>query len=306
MSTKSETALWPQLLIVAATLIWGSSFLLMKQSVAGIPVFFLLAVRFTGGGALMALIFWKKWKLTDRFHLMAGAVLGALMFFAYVLQTYGLNGLGSWEGTTPGKNAFLTATYCVLVPFFNWLLFRKKPSGFNILAAVLCLLGVALVSLNAQFEVVGGDIFTLMGGVLFALHIIAISHYSQKGDVILLTVLQFVTMAILSWVFVIFSNQWLTHALSMDHIWRLAYLTVAATALAMLFQNVGQAHTSPAMGAVLMSLEAPFGQLFAILFGDDEPTAPMYCGFFLIFLSVILSEAVPAILAKGKKSEIGG
>ncbi len=114
----SKSLPWPQLLLVAATLIWGSSFLVMKQAVDTLPVFTLLALRFTVAAALLGVVFWKKWRLLTKKVLAQGAVIGTLIFLAYVLQTYGLSGLGAWEGTTPGKNAFLTAVYCVLVPFF--------------------------------------------------------------------------------------------------------------------------------------------------------------------------------------------
>ena len=49
-------------MLFIAAFIWGSSFFIMKGAVDSIPVFFLLAIRFTGGAALLALICWKKWK----------------------------------------------------------------------------------------------------------------------------------------------------------------------------------------------------------------------------------------------------
>lgn len=189
--SSTKATLWPQLLIVCATIIWGSSFLIMKQTVDGIPVFTLLAIRFTVAGVLLSLVFWKKWRLLNKETLLGGGLLGTLMFLGYVFQTYGLSGIGSWEGTTPGKNAFLTATYCVLVPFLNWLLTRKRPDRYNIAAAVLCLLGIGLVSLTEDFTVVGGDVITLVCGVAFSLHILAVDQCAKTCDILLLTVLQF-------------------------------------------------------------------------------------------------------------------
>lgn len=49
-------------MLFAAAFIWGSSFFIMKGAVDVIPTFYLLALRFTGGAALLALICWKKWK----------------------------------------------------------------------------------------------------------------------------------------------------------------------------------------------------------------------------------------------------
>ncbi len=297
----SKSLPWPQLLLVTATLIWGSSFLVMKQAVSALPVFTLLALRFTIAAALLGLVFWKKWKLLTKKALAQGALIGTLIFLAYVLQTYGLSGLGSWEGTTPGKNAFLTAVYCVLVPFFAWMFFQKRPDRYNVSAALLCLFGIGLVSLNARFTVVGGDILTLLGGIAFALHIVAVSHFCEKSDVILLTILQFVFMAAESWLGVLLTRQWPVALPTGGDFLRLIYLAVAASALAMLFQNVGEAHTPPATAAVLLSMEAPFGVLFSVLFGDERPTAAMYAGFALIFCAVLLSETKLSFLSRKKQ-----
>ncbi len=297
--TRQKKQIWPQLMMVAATVIWGSSFLIMKQAVDGLPVFYLLAVRFTLGAGLLALVFCKRWKKLDKATLKGGCVLGVLMELAYIFQTYGLNGLGPLRGTTPGKNAFFTGIYCVLVPFLAWLLFRKRPDLYNVAAALFCVAGIGLVSLGGEIGMVGGDVLTMLGGVMFALHILAVPRYAERSDVILLTILQFATMAVLSWLGVLLTGQPIT-AIPLDNWLRIGYLAVFATALALLFQNIGQAHTPPAAAALLLSLEAPFGVLFSVLFGSERPTGAMYCGFALIFFAIIVSETKLSFLPRKK------
>lgn len=303
---QSKLKFWPQLLMVAATVIWGASFLFMSQAVDNIPVFFLLAVRFSIGAALLAAVFWKRWRKLDRATLRGGILLGVLMEAAYIFQTYGLKDLFSWHGTTPGKNAFFTGIYCILVPFFAWLLFKKRPDRYNVAAALLCMGGIGLVSLSGELGLVGGDVLTMLGGVMFALHILAVPRCAEKGDVILLTVLQFATMAALSWVGCFLVGETIPQVISAGVWVRILFLAVFATALAMLFQNVGQAHTPPAAAALLLSLEAPFGVLFSVLFGSERPTAAMYCGFMLIFFAIIVSETKLAFLPSGKKFQKRG
>lgn len=300
--TEEKKQIWPQLMMVAATVIWGSSFLFMKQSVGSIPVFFLLAARFSIATAALGIIFWKKWRLLTWGAFKQGAVVGTLMFLAYVFQTYALKDIGPFQGTTPGKNAFFTAIYCILVPFLAWLIFRRRPDAYNVAAALFCVAGIGLVSLGGDVGIVGGDILTMLGGLMFALHILAVSHYSHQGaDVILLTLLQFIFMALWSWVGVALTREVPAAAISTADWARILYLAIAASALAMLFQNVGEAHTPPAAAAVLLSLEAPFGVLFSVLFGDERPTMAMYCGFALIFFAIIVSETKLAFLPRPKK-----
>ena len=135
---KTNAALARAALIVA-TVIWGSSFVVMKQALDSVPVLYLLALRFSLAAAALAPVCVRELKKLDARHLRAGAILGAVLFLGYVLQTYGLN------YTTPGKNAFLTATYCVLTPFLARLLFKSKLSAEHIAAAFVCLIGIGFV-----------------------------------------------------------------------------------------------------------------------------------------------------------------
>ena len=130
MSPKTMKRLAKPMLFAAA-LIWGTSFFIMKHALDVMPVFFLLAIRFTAGAALLGLAAWKKWRLFTLDYLWRGAVIGGFLFLAYSVQTFGL------ALTTPSKNAFLTAVYCVLVPFFTWAAIKIRPDRYNIAAAVL-------------------------------------------------------------------------------------------------------------------------------------------------------------------------
>ena len=174
-------ALWGRLALLGAAMIWGSSFFVMKNAVDGIPVFLLLAIRFTIGCALLSLVCVKKWRYCSRRLLWHCAVVGVLLFLAYTAQTYGL------KDTTPGKNAFLTAVYCVLVPFVNWVLLRRRPSRWNWLAAAMCLGGIGLVSLDGSLSMNRGDALTMVGGVFYALHLVAVSRFGEEDDPVLLS-----------------------------------------------------------------------------------------------------------------------
>lgn len=281
-------------LILLATLVWGSSFFVMKNTLDHVPVFFLLAIRFTIAALILFVIFFRNWKSVDRWYVRSGAVMGTLLFLAYTVQTFGL------EQTSSGNNAFLTAVYCVIVPFLYWGISHQRPDRYNLLAAVLCIAGIGLVSLNGSLTMNIGDVLTLGSGLAYALHIVAVARFSQGKDVFLLTTLQFAFTALWAWIFVLLTGGFPTAALPLDAVWRLGYLAVFATAGALLFQNIGQKYTAPATAAVLLALEAPFGVLFAVLFDGERPTVQMLVGFVLIFLSVLCSETKFAFLQRKK------
>lgn len=290
----SKTSLWGRLALLIAALIWGSSFFVMKNAVDGIPVFLLLAIRFTVGCVLLSLCFTWKWAGLNKRVLRHGIIVGVFLFAAYAVQTFGL------KETTPGKNAFLTAVYCVLTPFINWIVVRRRPSRWNWIAAVMCLAGIGLVSLDGDMSVNRGDGLTLVGGVIYAMHLVAVSRFGEEDDPVLMTIIQFGTSAVCCWML-----SWMTETPPSPfpaNAWvELIYLAVFATTIALLLQNVGQSVTPAAPAAILLSLESVFGVLFSVIFYGETVTMQLACGFALIFLAVVASETQFGFLSRRKE-----
>lgn len=283
-------------MLFAAAFIWGSSFFIMKGAVDVIPTFYLLAIRFTGGALLLSLVCWKKWRELTRDYLWRGAVIGGFLFLAYSIQTFGL------MGTTPSKNAFLTAVYCVLVPFLYWAVMHRRPDRYNILAAVLCVSGVGLVSLTDALTVTWGDALTLVCAFFYAAHIVAVAKVSPGKDIYLLTVFQFAWAAVYAWICGLLFQQFPpVSVFRPDVLIQMAYLTVMATTVALLFQNVGQVWSDPASASVILSLESVFGVLCSVIFYGDPVTGRLLAGFALIFVAVVCSETKFQFLRRKKE-----
>lgn len=280
-------------MLFAAAFIWGSSFFIMKDALDALPVQYLLAIRFTTGAVLLGLLCWKKWRTFTPDYLWRGAVIGGFLWLAYSIQTYGL------ALTTPSKNAFLTAVYCVLVPFLYWAFARVKPDKYNVLAAVLCVAGVGLVSLTGDLTVNPGDGLTLVCAVFYAAHIVAVAKVSPEKDIYLLTVFQFAFAGLYAWIGGALAETFPAQALTRPEVLLpLAYLAVMATTAALLFQNVGQVWSDPASASVILSLESVFGVLCSVLFAGDQVNARMLLGFVLIFVAVVCSETKFSFLRK--------
>lgn len=294
--TQKHPHLLPQLALFAAAIIWGSSFFLMKRVVAVFPTFYLLALRFTIAAALLASIFHKRVAQLKPKHLKAGFVIAATFCLAYAFQTIGL------RGTTPAKNSFLSAVYCVFVPFLSWAIEKKRPDRANIVAVFLCIAGVGLVSLTQQFTVSWGDGLTLICGVFFALNIIASAHYSQTIDVILITIMQFAFAAIFCWIIARFTETWPAH-IPASCLGELIYLALFASGLAYLCQNYGLKHENTTSASIILCLESVFGVLFSVLFYGERLTPRLLVGFAVIFVSVLISELKPQWPSKKRSAD---
>ena len=272
-------------ILFLAAFIYGTSFFMMKNVLDSMPVQFIMAIRFSVAGVLLGVICWKKWKSLTKDYLWRGALIGGFLYLASTVQNYGL------QYTTPSKNAFLTAVYCVLVPFLYWLCARIRPDFYNILAAVLCVTGVGFVSLNGDLSINVGDLLTLLCAFFYACHIVAVTKLSGGKDIYLISVLQFLYVGLYAWIGGALTEQFPVEIFSRSEVLLpLAYLSVVVSMMAFSFQNIGQIYSDPSSAAVILSLESVFGVLCSVIFYHDVVTVPMAIGFALIFVAVVCSE----------------
>lgn len=289
----ARSPLFWKLMLVAMALIWGYSFLTMKTVLDTVPTFMLLACRFLLSAVIMFIIFHKRIKAHfNREYLGFGVLMGCVIWSAYAAQTLGL------VDTTPGKNAFLTGTYCILVPFIALILFKERVTKWHIASALLCLVGVGFVALD-NFSIQMGDLMTLVGAVFFAVDMAVVGHIGRTRDVSVLTSWMFLFVGLFSLAATtafeprVPAEQW-----TPEIVGQLVFLAVVCTTIGLLLQNQALSHVPPATGSLLLSLESPSGVLFSVLMAGEVLTGKLIFGFVLIFLSIVLSETHFSFLRK--------
>lgn len=282
---KNKNIIPARISLVCAPLIWGISFVFVKDITSVIGTNLLLAIRFISASLLLSLVYHKKLKLLNPGYILNGAVIGALLYAAYSFQTYGI------KYTTPGKNAFITGSYVVFVPFIHWIISKKRPTLFNLLAALLSIAGIGAVSLDSGFGSVNiGDVLTLVCGVFFAIHIVYVNRFTENKDPFLLTIVQFAFSGLFAFVGCFITHEGFYCAPGATDIITIIYLAVLCTAVAMLMQNYGQKYTPPALASVILCLESAFGFLFSVIMGRDRLTVKLVIGFILVFIATLICE----------------
>ena len=278
-----------KLMLLAAPIIWGASFVVMKYSLDTMGPATLVGIRFTVAALLVLVFFFPRIRANfKRETVVAGVVLGVVFFIAYWTQNVGL------VYTTPGKNAFLTAAYVVIVPFLYWVLSGRSPNIFNLVAALICLIGIGFISLDSALIIDFGDAMTLVCAFFFALHIALLSKYAANYDVFTMSFLQFMVCGILGLIVGAFTEPMpsLEELMNPAIFWQLFYLAVGSSFLASMFQNVGQTRVNPSQASLILSLEGVFGVLISIVFYGEVLTARVALGFVLIFIAIIVSEVI--------------
>ena len=132
--------------LVLCTLVWGATFVLVKDSVAQVTPLLFIAARFALGAltlALLTLAMGRFTRLTMR-ELKWGTFLGILLFAGYAFQTAGL------QYTTASNGGFITGLSVAIVPLLALPILRHRPHPFAIFGVVLATVGLALLSLQLR------------------------------------------------------------------------------------------------------------------------------------------------------------
>ncbi|MDR1069434.1 MAG: DMT family transporter [Gracilibacteraceae bacterium] len=273
--------------LVLFGLIFGYSFIVLKDLLSGgFPIWLLLAFRF-GFGALLLLALRRAAPVRsfDRATVRGGVLVGAVIFFAYAFQTFGL------ELTTPAKNGLLTGLYVIIVPVFMMVL-KKKATWRPLLTAPLSFAGIALISgiFAADLSFNGGDVLTVCCALFFALHLILLERFAPVLPILNFSVVQLGTVSLLAAAFSLVTEKDGYGAV----VWGpalpgLLFLTVFATGLAFFFQTLIQSRVSANTTAVALCLESVFAVIFSVLRGYDRFTLSFAAGAVLIIAAMLLA-----------------
>lgn len=277
MSQRSKA----EILLVATTFIWGSSFVIVKGALADAAPFAFLSVRFILAGLVM-FAFMARGRL-PRATLVPSLVLGTVLFTGYAFQTWGLT------LTTPSKSSFITGFSVIMVPLIG-LLHGQSLRAANFAGAGLGFLGLYfLVVPTGMGNVNRGDLLTLIGAAAFSFHIVLVGIYTRRHSFLHLAPGQIMVVAVLATLAIPFAPSTVIHWTS-----RLIFAIVAtalfATAFAFSTQVWAQQYTPPAHTALIFALEPVFAALASRLILNEHLGGKALWGAGFVLAGMVISE----------------
>lgn len=267
-------------LLLLVTLIWGTTFAVIKESVETVPPALFLALRFTAAALAMA------WIRPARGIFGWGLLLGVVMFVSYGSQTLGL------VYTSASKGAFITALSVVLVPMLTGLINRRWLPARVWVAAALALAGLGLMTLTDVSGINIGDLIIVGTAFAYAVHILLIDRGLKKFPPLQLAAAQVWPVAVFSWLWAI-PEVHLIPELPASVWWSILYLAVVATALVLILQNTAQQVVKPHTAALIFVLEPVFAAVFGYLVLGEQLGLAGWLGGFLVVAGMIVGELRP-------------
>jgi drug/metabolite transporter (DMT)-like permease len=279
--------------LAMVALVWGATFVVVKQALAHISTVYFLSIRFWLATLCMLVLFARPFHRSGAARVVAGlrggATAGVFLWLGYTLQTYGL------KYTTAGKSGFLTGLYIALVPLLAAARYRRWPQSSELIGIGLAVVGMAVMTLPSVsqngFTLNRGDVLTILCAVAFAIHLLVLGHFAQRAMVEAVALGQIACAAILSTLLLAAEPP---HAdWSFPVVFALGLTSVFATALAFTLQTWGQRHTTATRTALIFALEPVFALAAAVMWGNEALTSKALTGGALILAGILFVELKP-------------
>jgi drug/metabolite transporter (DMT)-like permease len=278
------------ILLVLTTLVWGATFVQIKDALRDISPLLFNAVRMTLAGAVLVLLYWRHLRSLTRDAFLTGCLVGSFLWAGYEFQTTGLH------LTTPSKSAFLTGFSVILVPVFLAVGWRRHVNRWVVAGVITALIGLYLMTVPAgeggglNLESINrGDLLTLGCAIFFALQIINMGRAMQRYKFEQIATLQACVAAVLMAV----SVPVLEHAhvvWSSRVIWAILVTGLLGTAAAFSIQAWAQQFTAPTYTALIFLLEPVFAWITSYIVLHERLGIRAGVGALLILAGIVVSE----------------
>lgn len=262
-------------------MIWALSFTVVQRALEEVPVFHLIAYRFTLATLLLLPLARGAWTSETRRD---GVVIGVLLFAGFALQTAGL----LW--TTPSRAAFLTGLSVILVPVIGLFLgrpLRWGPAAGSALAAAGLWVLYSPQASGGEFN--KGDALTVACAVVFAVYVLALEGATRRNRMGPLAVIQFGVVAALALPSLVLDPPALGE-ISRTAVLAVVVAGVLATAAAFVAQLYAQRHLSAVEAGVILSLEPMVAAGFSVLAGVEPWTVALTIGGILMLAAMLVTE----------------
>lgn len=280
---KLNKSHWADLSLLLVTLVWGSTFVIVKWAIEDLPPLPFLAIRFALAFVSLLPFLWLQKNHINKTTLIRGAATGVFLFSGYAWQTVGL------QYTTSSNAGFITGLSVVFVPALVTITTRKLPSRSLTLGVLCALVGLAFLSLGNSLQLNKGDLMILVCALSFALHIFFVGRYAPQMNATVLASVQILTVSLLSG---LSSRLFPQPSINFSSTAWFALLVTAilATSVAFFVQTKMQQFTTSTHTALIFSMEPVFAAISAYFFAGELLTPKGFLGAGLVLAGMLIAE----------------
>jgi drug/metabolite transporter (DMT)-like permease len=280
-------AFYPELALVVASVLYGATFTIVQDALEHLTATGFVLLRFTiGGVALLPFALCRGWRGPrarpgDPFGVLVacGSALGLVAYVAYVCQNVGL------EHTTTSNSAFITGLFAVFTPLVFAVAYRRLPNRSVVVSVVLAVLGLFLLT-GAQPTLGFGDAVTLVTAFCFGIWFVMTGAWANRFDVVSLTCVELLTLAVLALPFVVVDG---LGELTAEATFAVVFTGLGCSAFAFSIQVWAQRKVEPARASIINLLEPVVAGFVGYAVGERLGWAG-YLGAVIILAGILVAE----------------
>lgn len=268
------------------SIIWGSSFLVIKNIVLNIPPESYLVLRFGIASCILSIVMlFKKYKTKHTHPLFAtpGVLLGIILSGVYFLSTYGV------EYTSASNATLISNLFMVFTPILGMIILKTPLAKKYIYGSVLGFIGFIFISGISSLEFHMGDGIILISAILLALHLLLTEHFGKHYHSSQLLFTEMIVVFMIS----IFSLFWSggLHLPTSSTTWiEIIYLALFSTVFAFGVIAMAEKYLHSTQAAIIISLQGIWSLLMAISLNLEVLTIPKLIGVACMTIAIIAVE----------------
>ena len=279
------------IMLFITSIIWGLAFVAQAQGMEHIGPF-----TFTASRSLVAIIFlyltyvffnktsktYREQKFDMKRTIRGGVLCGLVFTFGINFQQIGL------VYTTAGKASFLTALYIVFIPIIG-LFYGKKINKKLQLCIVFAMIGTYLMSVKGSLSMNIGDLITIFGSIVFAIHILMLSEFSKDTNAVLVSLIQFAVCGFFSLIAALIFEGIEIDAILKSYL-AILYVGILSSGVGFTIQLMALKELDPVVASMISSLESVFGAVFGWLILSQSMSEREIIGGIIIFLATLIAQ----------------
>ena len=270
-------------LLILVSVVWGSTFLIVKDAVDSVNEHLIVFVRcFLAFVAMFIFaIFKNRKKLFNKKGFFYGSILGVLLAITYTSQTIGL------KFTSTGHSAFITSSAVILVPIILFVIYKFKLIKIDVFAVLIVFVGLFLLTYDFETSINFGDLITMLTAAAAAFHIVTAGRVVKKADFLSIITWQFFAASIVSITAFLLTNT-APIVLSPKSIYSLLYLGLIGTLFCYFVSVWVQKYVTSLKVAIIFSTEPVFAAIFGYFILSEVLTHKELLGASLILAGVVV------------------
>ena len=280
---EMKRSLAGDLMMLAATMIFGAMTIFSKQILAELEVFNMVALRFLIAFAVCFVIFRKRYRAVDRELTFHALVIGTFLFLAYLCMTVGC------KYTTASNAGFMMSLVAFCTPLIVWVQEKKAPSGRQTASIFITLIGVGLMCLSGTLLLNKGDLVCIGSAFFYAFQMLYTERYAEKHDPVVLGTFQLIFVAVFGFIFSMILENDFRLPVSAAGWGQLLYLALGCGALGFILQTTAEKLSSAGHTTIIYASQPVFVAVFSYLMLGEPITLRQIAGIIIVFIGVLIT-----------------